>query len=87
MLSSNLHKKGSKVSIETRSTPASLSFTGQVTNHTTVKWTIDHRTEILKADVSSVNPSSERIEELWVVCSFYSGVGATLLVVTWQREK
>ena len=46
-----------------------------------------HRTEILKADVSSVSPSSERIEGLWVTCSFYSRVGATLLVVTWQREK
>ena len=40
MLISNLHKKGSEVSIKTRSTPASLSFTGQVTKHTTVKWTI-----------------------------------------------
>ena len=48
---------------------------------------IGHRTEILKADVSSVSPSSERIEELWVTCSSYSRVGATLLVVTWQREK
>ena len=48
---------------------------------------IGHRTEILKADVSSVSPCSERIEELWVMCSFYSRVGATLLVVTWQREK
>ena len=35
----------------------------------------------------SVSPSSERIEGLWVTCSFYSRVGATLLVVTWQREK
>ena len=48
---------------------------------------IGHRTEIIKADVSSVSPSSERIEELWVTCSLYSTVGATLLVVTWQREK
>ena len=24
-----------------------------------------------KADVSSVSPSSERIEELWVVCGLY----------------
>ena len=35
---------------------------------------IGHRTEILKADVSSVSPSSERIEGLWVTCSFYSRV-------------
>ena len=45
------------------------------------------RTEILKADVSSVSLSSERIKELWVTGSIYSRVGATLLVVTWQREK
>ena len=32
--------KSSKVSIKTRSTPASLSFKGQVTKHTTVKWSI-----------------------------------------------
>ena len=43
---------------------------------------IDHRTGILKADVSSVSPSSERIEELWVVCRYYRGDGATLLVAT-----
>ena len=40
LISKNLHKKGSEVSIKTRSTPASLSFKGQVTKHTTVKWTI-----------------------------------------------
>ena len=28
---------------------------------------IDNRTEIEKADVSSVSPSSERIDEFWVV--------------------
>ena len=33
--------KSSKVSIKTRSTPASLSFKGQATKHTTVKWSID----------------------------------------------
>ena len=38
-------------------------------------------------NVSSVSPTLERIEELWVRCSLYSRVGATLLVVTWQREK
>ena len=32
--------KNSKVSIKTRSTPASLSFKGQATKHTTVKWSI-----------------------------------------------
>ena len=32
--------KSSKVSIKTRSPPASLSFKGQATKHTTVKWSI-----------------------------------------------
>ena len=32
--------KSSKVSIKTMSTPASLSFKGQATKHTTVKWSI-----------------------------------------------
>ena len=40
LISTNLHKKSSEVSIKTRSTPASLSFIGQVFKHTTVKWTI-----------------------------------------------
>ena len=39
-VSRNLHKKSSEVSIKTRSTPASLSFKGQATKHTTVKWSI-----------------------------------------------
>ena len=33
--------KSSKVSIKTRSTPASLTFKGQATKHTTVKWSIE----------------------------------------------
>ena len=32
--------QSSEVSIKTRSTPASLSFKGQATEHTTVKWYI-----------------------------------------------
>ena len=40
LISSNLHNKSSEVSIKTRSTPTSLSFTGQATKHTTVKWSI-----------------------------------------------
>ena len=36
LISRNVHKKSSEVSIETRSTPASLSFKGQATKHTTV---------------------------------------------------
>ena len=36
--------KSSKVSIKTRSTSASLSFKGQATKHTTVKWSIDKKT-------------------------------------------
>ena len=40
LISKNLHKKSSEVSIKTRSTLASLSFISQVTKHTTVKWTV-----------------------------------------------
>ena len=38
--SSCLHDKSSEVCIKTRSTPASLSFKGQVTEQITVKWSI-----------------------------------------------
>ena len=40
LISRNLHKKSSEVYIKTRSPPASLSFKGQATKHTTVKWSI-----------------------------------------------
>ena len=40
LISRNLHMKSSKVSIKTRSTPASLSFKGQATKQETVKWSI-----------------------------------------------
>ena len=38
LISRYLHKKSSEVSIKTRSIPASISFKGKVTKHTTVKW-------------------------------------------------
>ena len=38
LISRNLAQKSSEVSIKTRSTPASLSFKDQATEHTTVKW-------------------------------------------------
>ena len=38
----NLHRKNRELSIKTRSTPASLSFTGQATKHTTVKGSIQN---------------------------------------------
>ena len=40
LISRNLHMKSCEVSIKTRSTPASLSFKGQATKHTTVKRSI-----------------------------------------------
>ena len=44
----------------------------------------------LKADVSSVSPSSVRLKELWVVCGLCVGLyaenGATLLVGIWRRR-
>ena len=38
--------KSTEVSIKTKSTPASLSFKGQATKHTTVKWSIGDKTQI-----------------------------------------
>ena len=38
LISRNLRKKISKLSLKTRSTPASFSFRGQATKQTTVKW-------------------------------------------------
>jgi len=35
-----------------------------------VKWVTLMPFKVKKADVSSVSPSSERMEELWVVCGF-----------------
>ena len=41
-----------------------------------------------KADISSVSPFSEEMEELWVVCvCWYAENGATPLVGTWWQEK
>ena len=40
LISTNLHKKSSEVSIKTRSSPDSFLFKGQATKHTTVKWSI-----------------------------------------------
>ena len=40
LISGNLHTKRSEISIKTCSTPTSLSFKGQATKHTTVKWSI-----------------------------------------------
>ena len=37
-----LQKKSSEVYIKARSTPASLLFKGLLTEHTTVKWSIDN---------------------------------------------
>ena len=42
LINRNLHKKSSEVSIKTRSTSDSLSFKGQATKHTTVKWSIHY---------------------------------------------
>ena len=44
LISGDLHKKSSEVFIKTRSPPASLSFKGQETKHTTVKWSITSST-------------------------------------------
>ena len=40
LISRNLHTISREVSIKTKSPPASFSFKGQATKHTTVKWSI-----------------------------------------------
>ena len=40
LISMNLYNKSTEVSIKPLSTPASLSFKGYSTKHTTVKWPI-----------------------------------------------
>ena len=47
LISTNLHKKSSEVSIKTRSPP--FSFKGLETKHTTVKWSIISLIQILLA--------------------------------------
>ena len=41
----------------------------------------------LKADVSSVSPPSERMEELWVDLVYMENGGAKLLIGTWRHKK
>ena len=43
----DLHNKSSEVCIKTRSTPASLSFKGQVTEQTTVKWSVREKVNLV----------------------------------------
>ena len=63
LISTNLHKKSREVSIKTRSPPASFTFKGRATKHTTVKWSIP--VEIIVAIVSAVvrvRPDKFRLE-------------------------
>ena len=51
LISMNLHKKSSEVSIKTKSPPVSLSFKGQATKHTTVKWSIAHKSSSMLLEI------------------------------------
>ena len=56
LINRNSHKKSSEVSTKTRSTPASLSFIGQATKQTTVKWSVvskEINTRLLKKKLST----------------------------------
>ena len=53
LVSRNLHKKNSEVSIKTKSTLASLSFKGQVTKHATLKWSIPQKWNLTKLFVGA----------------------------------
>ena len=77
LISRNLHNKSSEVSIKTRSTPASLSFNGQATKHTTVKWSIAivrKPFEVL-LKLTSLNPSLRRPSYFVRVANFVESLG------------
>ena len=46
------------------------SITGNLVLSTELKMQIGYNVQSLKADVLSVSPLSERLEEWWVVCRF-----------------
>ena len=54
-----LHKKSGEVFIKTRSIPASLPSKGQVTEQTTVKWSIPHVVHIRKLNFFDVEIHTE----------------------------
>ena len=68
LISKNLRKKSSEVSIKTRSIPASLSFIGQVTKHATVKWSsLPAEIEHSQLEFFSFCGSLERFKLIMVV--------------------
>ena len=73
LISRYLHKKRSEVSIKTRSTPASLSFKGQATEHTTVKWPI--RQLHLPSDRKYSIPYAISLEADWLIALFTQVIG------------
>ena len=61
--------KSRNVCIKTKSTPASLSLKGQVTKHTTVKWSIDHLLRWLGCSVNRTSASvSQNPRFFWSLC-------------------
>ena len=70
--------KSSEVCIKTRSPPTSLPIQGQVTKHTTVKWTIQFRSRLearsyqLLVLTARINLSANIMEETLLNVSFLS---------------
>ena len=94
-LCKNLRKKSSEVCIITRSTPASLSFKGQVTKDTTVKRSIasyycavtttlgkTSKTSAFKSLVERFFYPTERDPSKGAKISFYAAI--TLVNCTWK---
>ena len=77
LISRNLHMKSIEVPIKARSTPASLSFKGQTTKHTTVKWSIVQLrfqvTELILPPLKAVNVN-------------LSGHFGTSIICRWEWE-
>ena len=61
LISRNYCKKSSEVSIKTRATPSSLSFEGQATKHTGVKWSIDNSPKKLINEKLEMNKPTQML--------------------------
>ena len=68
------------------------SITGNLVLSTELKMQIGYNVQSLKADVLSVSPLSEQLEEWWVVCGFICRkwsytIGGSLVGIWWQENK
>ena len=68
LISSNLHKESSEVSIKTRSLPASLSFKGQASGQPAVKWSIPEDGLVRAKEDVKVKKQQDLVSEVRGMC-------------------